>query len=367
MPNVCHIISGDLWAGAEAMAYQLLKGLNGYPDLVLLVILLNEGKLGQELRKLDIRTYVMEESKMSFLSVLRSLRKTLAGYKPDLLHTHRYKENILAYLSSNFARRAKLVATQHGMPEVPYGLSHLMHSLVLKYNTRVLSHHFHEVVTVSNDIRKIFLKELGFERDKVGVIHNGIEIPGIVPEKGSRESFVVGSCGRLFPVKDYPFMVEIAKRCRDEKGKIRFELAGNGPELSRIQMLISRYGLEASFKLWGHLDDMSDFYQGLDLFLNTSVHEGIPMSVLEAMAHGLPVVAPRVGGFSEIINDGIEGFLIEGRDPSLFAEKCSSLWENRELWERMSSAAREKVRHCFSVETMAQKYHDLYLSVLENR
>jgi glycosyltransferase involved in cell wall biosynthesis len=88
---------------------------------------------------------------------------------------------------------------------------------------------------------------------------------------------------------------------------------------------------------------MSTFYRGVDLYLNTSIHEGIPMSVLEAMAHGLPVVAPNVGGISEIIDQGVEGYLLEDRDPKASAEKFFLLYENKGLRERMSHAAREKV------------------------
>ena len=80
-------------------------------------------------------------------------------------------------------------------------------------------------------------------------------------------------------------------------------MAGEGPERSKLQALIQQYGLNETFVLQGHLDDRLPFYRSLDLYLNTSVHEGIPMSILEAMAHGIPVVAPNVGGIGEVINN----------------------------------------------------------------
>jgi glycosyltransferase involved in cell wall biosynthesis len=87
------------------------------------------------------------------------------------------------------------------------------------------------------------------------------------------------------------------------------------------------------------------------------------MSILEVIAHSLPVVAPNVGGISEVIDNGEDGYLIEKRDPKAFAEKCLLLYENRQLRRRMSWAARDKIVRSFSVENMAAQYHELYLSI----
>jgi len=111
-------------------------------------------------------------------------------------------------------------------------------------------------------------------------------------------------------------MIEIAKAVNEKTKHIEFHLAGEGPERSKLQALIQRYSLNETFVLHGHVEDMLTFYRSLDLYLNTSVHEGIPMSILEAMAHGLPVVAPDVGGISEIISNGEDGYLVDTRDPN---------------------------------------------------
>ena len=105
---------------------------------------------------------------------------------------------------------------------------------------------------------------------------------------------------------------------------------------------------------------MNEFYLGLDLFVNTSIHEGFPMSVLEAMAHGLPVVAPREGGLKEIIEDGEEGFLVDGREPNRFAVKCLEIYKNRNLRLKMGRASRDKILKEYSISMMAEKYAKLY-------
>ena len=367
MLRVCHIMSGDLWAGAEVMAYHLLKGLKSYGDLSVTAIVLNEGRLAEEIRKLGIRVHVVDESKSSLLNLFKIIKKILEKSPPDLIHSHRYKENFLAYLTSRSIHGIKLIGTQHGMPEVYGGKSTLKQRVITKCNFFGLSLFFNRTVAVSGDIQKAFIKQFGFRESKISMIHNGIEIPDLIPERENGETFVIGSAGRLCPVKDYPFMIEIAKAVKEKTKNIKFHLAGEGPERSKLKALIQEYNLNETFVLKGHIEDMPPFYRSLDLYLNTSVHEGIPMSILEAMAHGLPVVAPDVGGISEIVSNGEDGYLIEKRDPKAFAEKCFLLYKNKQLRRRMAQAAREKIVKSFSVENMAAQYHELYLNVVNKK
>jgi len=158
-------------------------------------------------------------------------------------------------------------------------------------------------------------------------------------------------------------MIEIAKIVLEKIKDVRFILAGDGPERDKLESLIKEYGLHKSFKLLGHTENMNDFYKDLDLYINTSIHEGIPMSILEAMSYGLPVIAPHVGGIGEIIGDGVEGYLISSRNPDHFAEKCISLFANSQLRANMSHAARQNVIKEFSMERMAAEYYKLYVKI----
>ena len=359
MLKVCHIMSGDLWAGAEVMAYNLLTGLSVYSDLECSAILLNEGKLTDMIRELNIPVYVFEEKTMTFPQIFLGIQKVLKRQSPDVVHSHRYKENMLAYLASK-KNGVKLIATQHGMPEYDTKKSGVKQRIVSRLNFAILSKAFHNVVVVSKEIQKIFLEQYGFPKNKVAVIHNGILISQDRSKKQHNDVFVIGSAGRLFPVKDYPLMVEVAGEVLKETKGIRFDLAGDGPELNEIRLHIQKYNLEKFFILRGQVSDMDAFYQGLDLYLNTSVHEGIPMSVLEAMVRGIPVIAPKVGGFEEIIDDGIQGLLVENRDPKDFAERCMAIYKNDLLRKQMGLAAREKIVQSLSMERMAQQYHEIY-------
>lgn len=360
MIRVCQIISGDLWAGAEAVACHLFKGLTKFPDLELSAILLNEGRLASEIRALGIAVDVLDEKSLSFFSILEKIKKILKQKAPHVIHSHRYKENILAYLATKALKTISLIGTQHGMPEIVGKNANLKYRALSRFNFFILSRYFRNTVVVSKDIRERFINEYGFSEEKVVIIHNGVEIIERVPSRKETDVFIIGSSGRYVPVKDYPLMVEVAKEVSKQIDRIHFELVGDGPERAKIQKLIKQYGLESICSLRGFVKDISSFYQSLGLYLNTSIHEGIPISVLEAMAHGLPVIAPRVGGLKEIIEDGVQGYLVEGRSPKDFADKCLELYENEPLRRRMACAAREKVAKEFSIDRMAEQYYHLY-------
>ena len=252
------------------------------------------------------------------------------------------------------------------MPEpVSKKIKYFKDMALAKYNIHILSKYFKYIVAVSEDIRSNFIKQYRISESKIVVIHNGIEMCHDISSSKEKEEFVIGSAGRLFPIKDYTLMVQIAKEVLSRTDKVRFELAGEGPEQDKILRLIQEYNIGNRFILRGFIDDVETFYHGLDIYINTSVHEGFPMSLLEAMACGLPIVAPNVGGIKEMIDDGYQGFLIEGRSPKAYSDKCMELIRNKQTIQTMGAASREKIRKYYSMDSMADKYCQLYKNVLE--
>ena len=361
--KLVHLVSGDLWAGAEVMACHLLKHLNTIKKIELSLILLNNGRLAEEVRSAGIRVHVVDEAKHSFFQLSKAINEILLSDFPNIIHSHRYKENILAWLVSRKSKACKLVTTQHGLPE-PYNQRvSVLSRIKLHSNFYVLKHRFHKVVAVSNDIDHFFINHLSFPRKKVEAIHNGIEIPPAVVEQRKKGNITVGSSGRLYPVKDYPLMINIARKLK-ESSNTHFALAGDGPERLKLEQLVAQKGITSRFVFFGHLNNMGSFYRELDVYLSTSIHEGIPMTILEAMSYGLPIVAPKVGGIPEVVQDGVEGFLIDSRDPSAFVKKLELLAKDRELRKRMSAAARKRAVENFSVERMTQHYLKIYQELL---
>jgi len=356
MLRICHIMSGDLWAGAEVMAFGLIKELKTDASLSITAIVLNEGTLSGNLREIGVETHVFDEKSMSFIQILLQIRKIIKTNNINVIHSHRYKENLLAWCASFLRPAIRLISTQHGMPERTTSLqSRILHGL----NFIILARCFSVTVAVSKEIQDTFTNKMRFKKSRVAVVHNGISLPKMGNNHHDAAECVIGSAGRFVPVKNYPFMLEIARRCKNEP-KINFKLAGDGPDRAKLETLIKAHGLEATFTLCGHLPAMSGFYTSIDIFINTSLHEGIPMSILEAMAHGIPVIAPKVGGIPEILDDGKDGYLLPAGNAGLFAEKCILLCHDVELRKKLGASARNKIESLFSVKTCAEKYKAMY-------
>src|SRR5262245_19971088 len=178
--KICHLISGDLWAGAEVMALHLLRGLSTQPGIDLFVILLNKGRLSDELGHVGIPTCVLEESKLSFLEILGLAARAITKWAPNILHSHRYKENILSYLVSLTLRKnASLITTQHGMPELYDCRPSLFRRLKSDANYRLLATKFDKTVAVSSNIKESLIRDYGFQEQHLETIRNGIIVPEV--------------------------------------------------------------------------------------------------------------------------------------------------------------------------------------------
>ncbi len=362
--RICHFISGDLWAGAEVMAWRLMEGLRDLGTVDLSIILCNHGELHDKILGEGFDRLLLDEKIFSPLEIFMRLKKYLGQHRPHVLHCHRYKENILGYLAGRCVKIPALITTQHGMPESSPGRQHIKSKIFSAYNF-FIQKQFDAVVAVSSDIQRALVNEYSLPAHIVYTIRNGVPLPERLSSGSPDSLFVIGSAGRFAPVKDYDLMVRVALIASQQDPELRFMLAGDGSLREQIQNSIATNNLARQFMLIGALQEMEAFYLGLDLYINTSLHEGIPMTILEAMSYGLPIVACDVGGIREIIDDGVTGFLVPNRDPQTLAEKCLLLRRDRSLWKKMSAAARKKIETSFSDAFMADQYLALYRQVHE--
>lgn len=354
------LASGDLWAGAEAVVYNLAKGLHANHTVNLLVILLNNGKLARLCHNSGIDVEIIDESKNSFPMLILKAAGITKKFRPDIIHSHRYKENILALLIKKLSYPAKLITTVHGLSE---GRSQFKTKILSKINLYIEKFFFNKVIAVSDDIKNYFVNNLNFPENKVVRIYNGIEMPKISQNYHKKKKlFTIGSAGRFFPVKDYLLMVDIAKELCAARDDIIFVLAGEGPLKTAIKTEIEKYKIEDKFNLLGHLDNMQAFYNSIDLYLNTSHHEGIPITIIEAMSHRIPVVAPAVGGLPEVVEHGKTGWLVKNRDASEFARTIKNLISDNRTIAAAGENAHKRAQKYFSISCMTESYMKIYLS-----
>jgi len=361
---VLHIFSGDLWAGAEVVIFHLLNSLKSDAGVQILALSLNDETLATKLRDIGIKTWVIPESQHGFLKILFIARRLFKGKEIDIIHSHGYKQNLLAFMLAKLLHVTRLVATLHGMPE-PRGDGMIKKSKVRVLSTLdygILNRYFTRIVSVSLEMRERLVREHTISPEKIRVIRNGIASPVVenVLCGPVSDIFHIGNVGRLVPVKDFDLFLEVASRIKRIDDRARFSILGEGPLRQHLIHRAQELGIEDDVRFLPACSDPFPYYRSIHLFLNTSLHEGIPLSILEAMASGLPVVAPRVGGIPEIIENGRQGILVEERTPDGFARACLELMHSHDLRKKMGMTARERFVKHFSSSRMASSYLALY-------
>jgi glycosyltransferase involved in cell wall biosynthesis len=366
--SVLHVFSGDLWAGAEVAVHTLLDRLADAPDLRVTALSLNEGTLVQKLRSRGVDVVVVPERGNSFPAILRLARSALRARRIDLIHSHRYKENLLGFCLSRLLGGARLMATVHGLPELPWSdrARGRRPPWKVTMNHLLLRSAFDKVVAVSREIGGELQGRYGFAARVVDVIHNGIRIPAAAAAGRGCDGgpFRIGTVGRCVPVKGYDLFLEAAAAIARRRPGVAFSLLGDGPLLAPLRQKASELGIAHLVEFCEPVSDPAPFYQSLDLYMSTSLHEGIPLSVLEAMALERPVVAPRVGGLPEIVASDREGLLVTTRSPLDFADACCRLIDDPGRRDAMGRAARERVQSSFSDARMAAEYLARYRGLL---
>lgn len=370
--HVCHIASGDRWAGAEVQIATLLKYLAADKDISLSAIVLNPGRLADEIDRLGIRSTVIPEKWTGFIGILRQAASFLRGRETHVLHSHRYKENLLATLLARRVHVPVLIRTQHGLIEPHKGFRNVKQTLLYSFDRLTARWAADRVIGVSMELSERLGQELGTQ--KVISIPNGIDINQVrshlsVAEARQRLGIAPGACvlgaaSRLEPVKRLDIFLQAAHQISHHYPQARFVIAGEGKEEVRLRGLARQLGIQEQVLFLGHRDDVFDVLRAFDILVISSDHEGLPMVVLEAMALGLVVVARDVGGMAEVLTDGVTGILVPSDSCGPLAAACLKAFADEGWRQRMGMAAQKLVAQKFSAERTGAQVAQLYRALV---
>lgn len=307
--NVCHMISGDLWAGAECQAVNLLSELVKNRDLRLSAITFNPGRLSDELKDLGIAVTCLPEDTLSSLKLLRGIQEHLRHFRVDIIHCHGHKEHMLGCTASLLSKKPpKAVRTLHGMPEPFSGIARVRSNFFSTVQALYLRYFTDKIIVVSRDMKRRLSNKNWAE--KIICIHNGIDVSRVkttVPRVEMRHrlgiqknDFVIGTACRLVPIKRLDLLLEAFRIVNQDHPQTLLVISGDGPLYSKLTEQVERLEISSRIKFLGHRNDIYDVMSTFDVFVMTSEHEGIPMALLEAEAMKIPIIATDVGGISEI-------------------------------------------------------------------
>jgi len=370
--KVCHLASGDLWAGAEVQLTALLTALSKYDELELSAILYNSGLLAERLKAIGIPVRIIEEKDNNPFKLLRKTKRILATQHFHLLHTHRYKENFLGSLAARMIGMKHVVCTVHGMPEPFRGLKNIKSSFYSFLDRQISRFLLEKIIAVSEDIRNTLSKKISEE--KLITVHNGIDLNRLQLTRNrlevrkslvlSDDLFVIGSVGRMMPVKGYKYLLEAFKIMLEKRSALRLVLVGDGPERGPLEEYAKQLEISKYIIFVGFQPDVAEVINIMDIFVLSSLHEGISISLLESLALGVPVVVTDVGGNPEVVEEGRHGYFVPPRNPQELARTCMELLGDTEKRRIFGEKGKMHIRQNFSKEAMAKKTRRIYIDLL---
>ena len=237
---------------------------------------------------------------------------------------------------------------------------------------RLVAPFIDRIVPVSRDLRGWLAGVVGIRQDKLLLIDNGVDTERfrpaapddarLEPWQQDRDAFVIGTVGRLQDVKDQASLVEAFARLRRmlPEAPLRLVLVGDGPLREALAAQVLESGLQDCVWMPGPRSDVDAVMRSFSLFALSSIAEGTPVTLLEAMASGLPVVASAVGGIPDLVPDGVAGSLVPARDPQALAEALAAYVRAPAMAQRHGAAGRESVAQQYSMHAMLAAYVGLY-------
>jgi glycosyltransferase involved in cell wall biosynthesis len=221
------------------------------------------------------------------------------------------------------------------------------------------------VIAVSDAVQKYILSRGIIDAKKIVVIHNGIdqaEFDNVHLSIGQNKTPAIGSVGRLHPIKGFDTLIKCFKIVLYELPSMRLEIIGDGPEKDRLLHLIETMGLHDSVLLHGRVphDRVLSIMSNWDLLVHPAKWEGFGLVLIEAMALGIAVVATRVGGVEEIIQDGVNGFLVQSDNPEKMAEKIVWLLKNNALRKKIGLRGKERALQSFTITSSVERLDRVY-------
>ena len=367
--TVCQLLHSLTVGGAEVLAARIARQLSGHYRIVF-ACLDGLGALADDLQRDGFPVHCLERGSGLDVGCGRRLAQVLRQERVDLIHAHQYTPFFYAMVAGFFRRRPAVLFTEHGRwhPDYPRRKRILFNRTMLRRRDRV--------VGVGHSVAGALIDNEGIPARRVRVVYNGIDLQPFDRRSADQASIreemgfgpqhqVLIQVARLDPLKDHLTAIRTLEQVLQRRPEVRLILVGEGPERARIEAEIERRGLQAFVRLLGLRRDVARLLAAADAFLLTSISEGIPLTLIEAMAAGLPVVSTSVGGVPEVVEEGRTGLLAPAGDPLGLAEAVLALLEHPARARAMGEAGRLRATDSFSEQAMLGAYRELYGEMLE--
>lgn len=369
LPLVVHLIYRLDFGGLETLLAECINRMPADKYRHAIVCLTDYTDFSKKITRPGVDIFALNKKPGLGLATHVAIWTLFRRIKPSILHT--YNISALEYVAAAAIAGVPVrVHAEHGRDASdPDGSN-------WKYNSlrRLLRPFVDRFVPVSDDLKRWFKETIGVADKKNILINNGVDTQqfsvakdNIVAEHARHfptNCFVVGTVGRIQDVKNHAGLIDafilLRAQLPAQKEFLRLIIIGDGPLLSCLRSKVIDAGIADVVWLPGARNDIAALMQTFSVFAMTSIAEGTPVVVLEAMASGLPVIATKVGGMPEVIMDNVTGKLVPASDPHAFASVISEYVLAPELVTRHGAAGRQRIESTYSIEAMLDAYTSLY-------
>ena len=378
------LVHGLPVGGTEVLVAQLARRYRREGLDVTVGCLDEIGELGHELMAEGVSVELYSR-RAGFDALLAArIARSVSRHRVDILHAHQYTPYFYGMLVKTLTS-VPLIFTEHGRlyPDLPSSRRRTFNRIFAPFVDRITA--------VSEEVRDSLWQVEGIAPARVEIVRNGVDLDRFArrgPEDRriaraslslAAETQVIGTVGRLDPVKNYPLLLAAFRRLRERCRDATLLIIGDGPERGRLESLARDLGLGMHVRFLGMRRDVDRVLPALDVFVLSSLSEGMPVTLIEAMAASVPVVCSAVGGIPKVVEDGLEGLLVPGipPDPRTSPEPVVSEYVERfaatvgrvlvepGLGRALAERAAKRARAEFSLESMAASYRRLYDEALD--
>jgi glycosyltransferase involved in cell wall biosynthesis len=351
--KIVHVVYSLEMGGAESLVAQLCRLQRANGHTVTIAAYSKLGTLGETLRgegfRIDVLgTAPVPRTMLRYLSLLRNLR-------PDVVHCHNPAPTLQAAVGARLAGASSVISTRHSLVAPPFETA-----AEIKYN---LISWFCDWVVGICDATCNNLRHTPLARKKRIIrVYNGAERLSVVPpeERPQRSGFTLVFVGRLAKVKDLSTLVNAIALALPRVPDLHLWVVGDGPERGPLEALAAKLEISANVVFWGERHDVARFFSSADVFTMSSVSEGLPMSLLQAMSVGLPAIVTDVGGMAEVVRNADCGLRVPVGDSAEYAEAIVQLATDPARRNELAANASHAYNAGFTLEQMDAAYMKLY-------
>ena len=384
-PSILYIITQGEFGGAQHYILDIAKNIaKNFSVSVAFGEPNKSHKFKKLLKENKIKYHIINELEREIdykidFQALKAIRQLIKTTKPDIVHLNSSKISILGSLAT-IGLKTKVVYTAHGWvfnEELP-----IKKKRFYILAERITAMFKQKIICVSEFDRQSAINNKITSKKKLTTVHNGISDFELLSRDDARHEitqklddfsiflnadFIIGSIGYLYPNKGFDYLIHATKQLVDQGKKPLLIILGGGPERNELQDLIEQLKLEPYVHILGKTENASRLLRAFDIYVCSSIKEGLSYTVIEAMTAGLPIVATNVGGNAELITDQKEGLIINPAEIEELTTAITSIQNNPDKAQIYAEAAHKKAITDFEIESMIQKTRYIYNTLLSEK